>query len=83
MSAAVGRLPRDRVERFRQRHALGSHDDQGVAAPGAAGRHQSGHAHAGPLGEQRHEALVLDEIDAAASGGALAAAVPRPSATAT
>ena len=72
-----GRRRRRPLERCRQRHPLGSHDDEGVAAPGAAGRDQARDAHAGPLGEQRDEAFVLDEIDAAEAGVALAAAVPR------
>ena len=59
-----------------QRHAVGPDDDEGVALPGAAGRDEPGHAHAGPLGEQRDEPLVLDELEAAQAHGALGVAVP-------
>ena len=65
-----------RVEHFCKGHALGPYDHEGVASPGAAGRHQSGYTHARSLGEQRDETLVLDEVDAAASGGAVPTSVP-------
>ena len=65
-----------RVEHFCKGHALGPYDHEGVASPGAAGRHQSGYPHARSLGEQRDETLVLDEVDAAASGGAVSTSVP-------
>ena len=71
--------PRRRARRVGsiERAALGPDDDEGVALAGAAGGHEARHAHAGPLGEQRHEPLVLDELDAGEARRALAAAVPR------
>ena len=64
------------VECFRQRLSFRSDDDEGVAPPCAAGRHQPRHAHAGSLGEQRDEPFVLDEVDAAASGATLTTSIP-------
>ena len=60
-----------------ERVAGGPDDDERVALTGAAGGHQLLDTNAGPLGEQRHEPLVLDELDPGEPRRALAAAVPR------
>jgi hypothetical protein len=52
-------------------------DDEGVALSCAAGGHDVRNPHPSPLGEQRHEALVLDELHAAQPGRPRPGAVPR------
>ena len=64
------------TEHGRQRRTRRSDDDQSVTTAGAARGHERRHVHAGALGQQRDEALVLDEVDAAEPGAALAAAIP-------
>ncbi len=63
----------DQIERDARR----PDDDEGVALTGAAGGHQLLDPNAGPLGEQRHEPLVLDELDPGEPRRALATPVPR------
>ena len=76
--ASAAAAPADRAARSRSRgRPSWPDDDEGVALPGAPRRHDAWHTHAGPLGEQRHEPLVLDQLDPRQPGRALAAPVPR------
>ena len=59
-----------------QRCAVRAHHHERITASGAARRDQGGDAHAGSLGEEGHEPLVLDELDPAQPGRALGVAVP-------
>ena len=65
-----------RLAARRDRRAERAHDHERVAAPGTPRGDEMGHVGAGALGEQRDEALVLDELDPAEADRPLDPAVP-------
>ena len=72
LDGRVGQVDRSRRDRL----AIGSHDQQGVAVAGAPGHDEPRGSHPGPLGEQGDEPLVLDELESAQPRRSLRAAVP-------
>ena len=62
--------------RIAERCADRADDDERIAAPGAARRHEVRDAGTRPLGEHRHEPLVLDQLEARVLSEAFGVAIP-------